>query len=155
MNVQKLNSGGLGQDLGRRKFDHNAQSMSEVAEKKKISEYLDITETEFIDLVNERDLLASEIIFTRNGAQYSSVCYDMLQKCEKTAEQFQTALQKRFDASLKANSVIQDSIFAEIEVKSSHSAQRRATQRDRRADDQHRRIDPRCSETGQRAGKEN
>lgn len=117
MNVQKLSNNSKNQQgQDKRKFEHNAQSVSEVIEKRKISEYLDITESEFIDLVNERDLLASEIIFTRTGAKYSSDCYDMLQQCEKTAEKLQGELQSRFDASVKANTVIQDSIFAEMEV---------------------------------------
>lgn len=124
MNIQKLGTlGGNQKKPGQerenerpRRFRHNAESVNIVEENKKISDFLDITEAEFIDLVSERDLLATEIIFTRTGNQYSSHCHEQLQQYEKLARSLEHNLKERFETSLKANSVIQDSIFAEIEV---------------------------------------
>lgn len=68
-------------------------------------------------LVKERDLLAEEVTFTRAERKYTSHCYELLQKYEEYAEEFSQKLQKGYDSSLEANSIIQNSIFEEAAVR--------------------------------------
>lgn len=144
MNVNKLSGGGQDKKAQPqatnvpRRFNHNAQSQQPVQEKKKISDFMDITEAEFVDLVSERDILAAEIIFTRTGQQYSSQCFEVLQQYEKTAAKLEHALAAGFEASLQANEAVQSSIFAEMEVATAYSEQRRASQSHRLATVRHR-----------------
>lgn len=142
MNVNKLTAGGTAQPSNSvqggvpRRFNHNAQSQLQVQEKKKISEFMDITETEFLDLVSERDILAAEIIFTRTGQQYTSQCYELLQQYEKTAAQFERTLANQSASSHHVNETIQASIFAEMEV----------ILVDQRKDEQRKAVDSRLTE---------
>ena len=117
MNINKLGANKGGDQNNSRK-DNNRQSAVPIPEKKKVIDFHEVSEEQYYDVVKERDLLADEIIFTRSQTQYTSHCYDLLEKYEKYAEDFQGSLQNSYDATLKANSIIQDSIFNEIDVAS-------------------------------------
>ena len=113
MNIDKLSKSTSNQP--RKRTDPNAESQI-VLEKKKVTSFEDLTEEDYKLLLRDRDTLAEELIFIRTSSQYTSHCYELLQKYENYAEKFLRELDANYEAGTKASAIVQEAIMEEMDV---------------------------------------